>query len=216
MANRNGLTHIPQTYLTGSVDSNSYLRKGETVTVNNLEVDGMITIRNGQYDATLEVAGTGSDSYLIEQADYIQLGNVNSASPQVQVLGSAGPGRVYDSVYNPPSSAPYPILNITTNTNITLTSAQLQRLVVITVPQANTPVITLPNASNGTWVKILLNQVASESNAQISVVDPRGTVLMDTGNTVPDDVQLTTFVAYAQTGSGPLTAWASDFQKLPA
>lgn len=216
MPNNNGLTSVVQTFNTGSADTNLYIRKGETVTLNNLEVDGMITIKNGQYDGTIEVTGTGNDSYLILQSDYVQLGNASSATPHVQVLGSAGAGTVYDSLYNPPSSAPYPILNLSTNTNITLTSAQLQRLIVVTVPTAATPVITLPNAAVGTWVKILLNQVESESNAQISVVDPRGTVLMDTGETVPDDTQLTTFVAYAQTGAGPLTAWASDFQRLPA
>ena len=88
--NMNGYLNLNSASL-GQLHFNNGVNSWQILTNSNNE----LLIQNYANDALL------SQSFMIDNDGNVLLGNTSSTTPFIYVMGGNGPGRVYDTIYNP-------------------------------------------------------------------------------------------------------------------
>lgn len=119
-ANNNNITNV------NNLSVNNYLTLGQT--------EGSQIHMNTSVNQNFQIVGTSGDQLVIQQynnsslvSEQLQLsqgvvnvGDLYETNPVVSVLGSRGLGRIYDNLYNPPSSGNTSVIsNLSLITDIT-------------------------------------------------------------------------------------------------
>ena len=132
-----------------------------------------------------------SQSFLIDNDGNVLLGNSSSATPFAYVMGINGPGRIYDTLYNPLPSNPsgssaviynqnylIPTLNlnsaIVNNSNLSKNFVVLKQLTTNNYPNCTHYVLNINSAG---IVCMLSNQAPSNFSLDFALISNRGGVL---------------------------------------
>jgi hypothetical protein len=130
-----------------------------------------------------------SQSFMIDNDGNVLLGNTSSTTPFIYVMGGNGPGRVYDTIYNPLPSNPsglnaviynqnylIPTLNlnsaIVNNSNLSKNFVVLKQLTTNNYPNCSHYVLNINSI-----VCMLSNQAPSNFSLDFALISNRGGVL---------------------------------------
>jgi hypothetical protein len=130
-----------------------------------------------------------SQSFMIDNDGNVLLGNTSSTTPFIYVMGGNGPGRVYDTIYNPLPSNPsgssaviynqnylIPTLNlnsaIVNNSNLSKNFVVLKQLTTNNYPNCSHYVLNIDSI-----VCMLSNQAPSSFYLDFALISNRGGVL---------------------------------------